>query len=532
MSKHMTSRLTVILLVGLGPILSIGACGGSDDTSIPQDDAATYDVVPFDTSTSDDDAIEAATVDGSKSDAYADAGVADAAKTVNRCGGYEVLELGGKAVTPGTSCGTCGDGTIACTGSNTVACAGATSPPCPTPPFDAGPNVCGGYGPLTFLSKPAAIGDSCGECGQIECGSANSLVCATSTQYCGTDAGLQSTCTIPGGAYTATPTYPTLPAETRPTTTSMSSIGLPATDLAYDPYDGFLYASTSYYATDGNGIAKIDPVSATVVQTIYVGANPTHIALSDDGKALWVALGNSSSVRRVDLTTFTAGDSFALPTNNTVSSIQVIAGTEDSVAVTRYESYPTYAYATGVYDNGIPRPYGLRFSYSQILTFGPPSPSLFFSYSNGYPSSAANAICVDANGAFLRGSSGQVTYYGTPKFYEGLIYNTDGTVYDAQTGTLAHTFTLPASSYPYYSAVTVDTNDVYYLTLTSTATEGYWVQVMGYDRTTYAATINDLLAVNGNTPYAFTRWGRYGFAYLSGSTSVQIARSTIIPDMP
>jgi hypothetical protein len=529
MSERTTSRLVVALLMASGPLLSIGACGGSSDDSSSdvQGDAATSDVAT-ETSMPDDAALDASGSDASKRDATVDAGVLDAAKTLNRCGGYSELELGGNPVTPGASCGACDDGTIACVGSNVVECAGASSPPCPAPAVDAGPNACGGYGPLTFFSVDASIGDPCGECGEIQCASTTTSVCAASGA-CSTDAGLQSTCTIPSAAYTATPPTPTLSAETRPSVTSSSAIALSASDLVYNPYDGFLYATVSDYLDEPNGIAKIDPVSVTVLQTLYVGISPGRLALSDDGKVLWVVMNElSPAIRRVDLTTFTAESSFALPPGSGVVDINVLAGTEDSVAVLSSAPYPATSSSLVIYDHGIPRPYGVAQNANALVSTA--SASLLFIRPDTYPADyTVSTICADSNGAFVKGSVGQLSYAGA-LFSADVLYETDGTAYDAQSGTLLHTFSVTPAQ---YMLITTDVNDVYFLTSTDEeSSDSYWVQVTGFDRTTYTSTITDLLQTSGGSIQSFTRWGRYGFAYINIYDSIVIARSTIIPDMP
>jgi hypothetical protein len=518
MSHHIISRLVVAVLIVGAPIVSIGACGGSNDDSASdvQDDAATGDAPPV-----ADAAIEAALRDASTSDARVDA---DAAKTLNRCGGYSELELGGHAVTPGDSCGVCNDGTIACVGSNVVECAGASSAPCP--PVDASPNACGGYGSLTFLSASASIGDACGGCGQLQCASRISLVCGSSTS-CTVDAGPAPTCTIASAAYTATTASPTLPPETRPSVTSTTAIALPATDLAFNPYDGFLYASISNDVTQGNSIAKIDPMSATVLGTVYVGASPTHIALSDDGKALWVVVTSPLSIGRVDLTTFTVGAAFALPYTN-VLNIEVLAGTEDSLAVTTYQYFQPFgatSYSVIIYDSGVARAYAAPIEQS-TATVGTASASLLFAGGIYHSPFDIATLCIDGDGVFVTGSTVPSASDVTTIFSNGVLYGTDGSAYNAQSGTLLHTF--PAG---YQALVTLDGANVYFLTSTA-AGLGESVQVTGYDRATYAVTTTDLLATNGPGLQNFIRWGRYGFAYIESYEGIDIARSTIIPDMP
>jgi len=128
------------------------------------------------------------------------------------------------------------------------------------------------------------------------------------------DAGPDDICEIPASAYAATaPTLPEPPAETAPVAASVSSVTLAANWLLYNPFDFRLYASVgSAQGPDGNSIAVIDPYTGTVVKNIFVGSEPKKMAMSDDGKSLWVALDGSATVRHVDLVTATAGQQFSV----------------------------------------------------------------------------------------------------------------------------------------------------------------------------------------------------------------------------
>ncbi|MEO8877018.1 MAG: hypothetical protein ABI461_15605, partial [Polyangiaceae bacterium] len=346
---------------------------------------------------------------------------------------------------------------------------------------------------------------------------------------------LATACTIPDSAYSAPTSSPTLPPETRPGVTSSSSLALSANALKYNPTDGLLYASVSGSTpSQGNAIAVIDPTSASIVASIYVGPEPTKIAISDDGKVLWVAISNSSSIRRVDLTTRVAGASFALPPSSSIYDLAVLPGTQDSVVVSSY-SYP---YSSGssllIYDNGTPRPYGVHNNQQLAQAVVTSSSALLFaSTTYGYPPALA-PVCVDSSGVFLTNTiAAPPNYYGSyagAVFSAGAIYTSDGHAYDAQSGALLATFTLPLGSYG--QLVAIDETSVYFLTVMSHPSEGYWVQANGFDRVSYAATGTDLLFVNGGPSGNFVRWGRYGFAFTNNGQSIVISRSTIIPDEP
>ena len=60
-----------------------------------------------------------------------------------------------------------------------------------------------------------------------------------------------------------------------------------------------LYASE--LSGTGDAVAVIDPATGTVQARIQVGAEPGPLAMSDDGKYLYVGLTRDGAVRRVDL---------------------------------------------------------------------------------------------------------------------------------------------------------------------------------------------------------------------------------------
>lgn len=85
-------------------------------------------------------------------------------------------------------------------------------------------------------------------------------------------------------------------------------------DAIYVPQTGRIYASVPSTAPPyGNNVVAIDPATATVVASVFVGSEPGRLAVSDDGTKLYVGLNGAAAVRVVDLPTFTAGLQFSLP---------------------------------------------------------------------------------------------------------------------------------------------------------------------------------------------------------------------------
>src|SRR5205807_1842585 len=92
-------------------------------------------------------------------------------------------------------------------------------------------------------------------------------------------------------------------------------ISLLTRDLVYDRRRGKIYASVPSQGgavpprsgAPGNTVTVIDPITATIGPSIFVGSEPGKLALSDDGRYLYVALDGAAAVRRIDLDTQTAG---------------------------------------------------------------------------------------------------------------------------------------------------------------------------------------------------------------------------------
>src|SRR5688572_1666521 len=76
-----------------------------------------------------------------------------------------------------------------------------------------------------------------------------------------------------------------------PAAADIRQIGLPTRDLIYDRFRHRVYASVpSSGGRLGNSIMAIDPVTGEIGPPIFVGSEPGRLALSADGRYLYVAL--------------------------------------------------------------------------------------------------------------------------------------------------------------------------------------------------------------------------------------------------
>ncbi len=447
--------------------------------------------------------------------------------------------LDGTPALPGARCGACGDGTTICMGPEVLACVAASSASTcrdggsladatgsDSSPGIAEPNACGGMGPLLWRGVPNALGGSCGASAEgLKCASSIGLVCGgpdLATIY--PDAGPNDTCDIPISVYAASgPTLPAPPSEPAPLATTAISLALAANALVYNPFDLRLYASvSSRQGADGNSIAVIDPYTGTVVKSIFVGSEPTRMALSDDGKSLWVVLDGAASLRQVDLVSGTAGQQFSLGSHPIFGAwyaidVATLPGAPDSVVVTRYSKSSSAKDGPVVYDNGVPRAYSAGtdelFADLVVATY---SPRLVFAIRSGL--GTISTACVNGNGLFIKHSAAPfIIPLDQVAFVRNVIYSGSGVAYDIASGNTLGTY---AGRGPV--AADASKRRVYFLSDTKAAT------VSAYDMDTFLPIGSETLTVGTSiVGRNLVLWGAYGYAFRTDLDLVIIARSAL-----
>jgi hypothetical protein len=112
---------------------------------------------------------------------------------------------------------------------------------------------------------------------------------------------LTITVTTPGpGGGTSTPQYLT------------AYVPMVNNSMACNPANGLFYLSVPSWAGApyGNSVVSVDPLTGALGTPIPVGAEPDQLAITTDGRYLWVALDGASAVRKVDLQTGVPGLQF------------------------------------------------------------------------------------------------------------------------------------------------------------------------------------------------------------------------------
>src|SRR6185369_4927726 len=134
-------------------------------------------------------------------------------------------------------------------------------------------------------------------------------------------------------------------------------IPLTTNDLVYSSSTGKIYASVpSTAGGNGNSLQAIDPTTGLVTSSTFVGSEPNHLAISDDGHSLYVSLDGSFSVRRFEALTNTPGTQFSMGQDTFFFSrfgandLSVAPGNPNLLAVAR-----TLQAGVAIFDNGVRR---------------------------------------------------------------------------------------------------------------------------------------------------------------------------------
>lgn len=127
-------------------------------------------------------------------------------------------------------------------------------------------------------------------------------------------------------------------------------------DQLYDAARSKLYATVnSEFRGVGNSLVVIDPQTGSIEKSIELGGESSQLAMSRDGKALYVVLNGLNSISRIDLTTLTKDLTFTLGINAfsetlRAADIEVLGDGADTIAVLRSDG------RLAIYDNGVLRP--------------------------------------------------------------------------------------------------------------------------------------------------------------------------------
>jgi hypothetical protein len=328
-------------------------------------------------------------------------------------------------------------------------------------------------------------------------------------------------------------------------------VPLPNNSMIYNSVTGLLYASVpgSAGAPYGNSIVSVDPATGALGTPILVGSEPDKLALTADGRYLWVGLDGAAAVRKVDLVAGTAGLQFSIPgfvANNyyvPVLALAALPGATDSVIVATSTNIPA------IYDAGTPR--GGVPPSCEIT--GPCINALYVDGSRNevYAAVAGNYYTYTYGPSGLTPLASAIASYFYDGAYNwngnqedeiqilsGTVYSDFGSAYNAETGASLGTFYNGTYAANGPEVADVGVGKIFYLDGSGTQSCIY-NQIASYNLSNYAlsGTAPIPMPVVGTTvgtvcTYAsrLTRWGSNGLAFRTAA-AIYSVRSNSVNDL-
>jgi len=293
-------------------------------------------------------------------------------------------------------------------------------------------------------------------------------------------------------------------------------------DLVYDPLNDRIYASVSAGAAgQGNALITIDPHTGKVGDSIPIGSSPGKLALSGDGKLLYVSLDGAGAVRQFDVTTGKPGFQFSLGSDPdfgfyVVGDMQVFPDNPDSVAIARrYVPVEPSNAGVVIYDHGIKRSKEVPAVGSPTVLAFSDSADVLYGYDQIESPYTFYTMTVAADGVTIKSQRTELLtgYMEGIVYQDGLIYCGDGRVIDPRRLELVGT-------YPADGLVQPDskTHRVFFLT-----DHGTVLRVM--DRDTYLPLAAWAIPGVLGTPSSLIRLGTDGLAFRTDQGQVFIIQT-------
>jgi hypothetical protein len=311
---------------------------------------------------------------------------------------------------------------------------------------------------------------------------------------------------------------------------SVIKLDLQANDLIFDPGTQKVYASVPGTVSFGNSLAPINPTTGIVSTPVFVGSEPSRMAVSGNNQYLYVGLDGTSAVRRLDLQSQSAGLQFPLGFSSSngpfiVNDIEVQPGNPSVVAIARKNQFfsPSFE-GVAVYDNGVKRPNETQSHHgSNVIEFSGSSGVLY-----GQDTVVAGGfqkLSIDSNGVtVLSTTKGVILGGGDIQYDSGLIYANNGQVADPETPVALGAFAITGLVAPDAAA-----GRVYFLTFGPLSTS---VTIFAFDSTTFLPVAFQTIPGVSGTPGSFIRWGTDGLAFRTTGNQVFFLRTSTFQPYP
>ena len=300
-------------------------------------------------------------------------------------------------------------------------------------------------------------------------------------------------------------------------------------DLVYARQRRLIYASVpSTGGIYGNHIIAINPFTKQIVGSVFVGSEPTKIAISDDEQFLYVGLTGAAQVRKVILETLTADISFGLGTGSFglhfPEDIAVLPNQPNTIAVSRRNTCCSPRHeGVAIYENGVMRPTVTPGHTGSNAIEAGENENVLYGYNNETTDFGFRRMAVSPSGVSITSNLQQVIAgFGVDiRYSNGRIYSTTGVAVNTATNSLDGSFAVGG----FTNGVAPDpkTRRVFFIQNGT---------LKAFNTMTFQPTGSVSLGTGENGVSRLTRWGRRGFAYRTGDNRIVLFETSLVPAQP
>jgi hypothetical protein len=311
--------------------------------------------------------------------------------------------------------------------------------------------------------------------------------------------------------------------------TPFAVLNLSAASLVSTPGSKLVYASMpSWSATDPNTVIPIDAATGNPGTPIAVGNDPGLIALSSDGKYLFVVANQDQTVQRINLSTNLVEKTFNFPPNNcsdcgmqTAVDLKDVLGSPQDFVLALTGELALYN-SLGLV-NYVPTTYSAFGDFTSFAFASNPSTIYSLPFTNAQ-SNFFNVITMNSQGLnfTLPEVYGVNTTTGAQVVSDGtLLYTSAGEVWSPATRTQIGSFpvtTYNATSFPNLYSLLMDNSSGHIFTIGDQSYQSYSSSMILSAYGKKSLGLSGALAFPTiPPPYAqsLVRWGSSGFAFIA-----------------
>jgi hypothetical protein len=305
---------------------------------------------------------------------------------------------------------------------------------------------------------------------------------------------------------------------------SVRVLALPTNDIIFNAADNKIYACTASVAGSiGNSVVPVDPFSGTIGSAVFVGSEPTKMALSADGQALYSTLPGAFSIGRFNTANQTSSGSFLIGYEQGTgllnsSTVSVSPDDPNIVAVARQSGNSSPTHSIAIYNNGVRLPQTAQ--GSDFISFTESGSTL-------YGTSRLNGLTrysVTANGVTVTASSSLGS--GHPfKYAGGIIYSARGQIINPETMTLLGTIPEIANLGGTVLVPEPSASRVFFVVPGGSNT----LVIKAFSTTTFSEVGSLTLANIPGAATSLIRWGTNGLALGTTTGRMVLIQTSLIP---